>query len=97
MTAPPLTGPLTEHVCQSGPVKWSRGNGASFNTSRLHMHSRQLGLWFVVCNVSPSTPGSQPELNISAAGKYIGADLDLPDASPQEPEDLLLTRLWHQR
>lgn len=40
------------------------------------------GLWFAVCNVSPprSTPGSQAELNISAAGKHIGADPELPDA-----------------
>lgn len=40
------------------------------------------GLWFAVCNVSPprSMPGSQAELNISAAGKHIGADPELPDA-----------------
>lgn len=55
----------------------------------------QLGLWFVVCNVSPSVPSSQSELNISAAGKYIGADLDLPDAGPREPEVLLLTGRLH--
>lgn len=89
----PLTGPLTEHARQSGPVKWRRGNGAGFNTSRLHVRSRQRGPRFVVWNVSPSTDAS--ELNVSAAGKYIGADLELPDAVPREPEELLLTRLWH--
>lgn len=50
----------------------------------LHMYSRQLGLWFVVCNFSSNTPRSKSELKISAAGKYIRAHLDNSDVSPQQ-------------